>query len=298
TVEVGNVGGAPLVIQDFRKTCNCGNIEAEENGAFSAVSEIQVPPGSRRLLRMRFVVDGPPGGAVRQRLGFRSNDPNHPVAEVEFLVERVVAKPTAWPEMVAFDRVLVGTPVTQITEIRDRADLPRAVKGTEATDPAITVERLRPKGDEAETENGRVVMRLAVTIDTSRPREVNGLIRITMPDEGRAPLSIPVSGRVEAPVTCLPPEVFLPRKTAAGPVYAAVVKMRSFAGRIEEVAVQALPPGVSVETTLLGMEAQLRIALQPGEFPAQGDVSQREVRLQVRVETRVHEVVIPVVQVP
>ncbi|HMP03000.1 MAG TPA: hypothetical protein PKD86_03990 [Gemmatales bacterium] len=298
-VELRNEGTAPLEVGPFYKTCSCGAVEEEANGVFAPVERVTVPPGGSRRLRMKLAVDGHAGQAMRQRLSFATNDPKQPQAAVDFLVERILGTVAVSPERVLFGRVLVGTPLTQTIDVYDPMEFPRSLDKLDVTHSAIQVRRDETPPPEEASKAGRWVMRLVVTVDTSRPQAVSGTIRISVPGQGKFPLEIPVAGDVVAAVTSLPRDVILPRRTSAGMLYQLTVRLSTFAGMIESLEVTSAPPGVKVELpTAISPEAVVAITLDPAAFPTQAPEPERTIRMAVRVDGVVHEVLIPVLHVP
>ncbi len=252
--ELENHGGQVLELGSFRKTCSCGPIEVEENGVYRPAIAAEVPPGSKRRVRMAMAVAGEVGQQSRQRLEFVTNDPQQPVAAVEFVVDRILAAPSAIPPSIALGRVLLGTKTVQIVEIRDPATIEREIVSIEFT-PSGRVSVFREDPTIAEREHrtaaGRLVTRLRLVVDTSVPGTVDATIRVNVAGQGRRGLQIGITGFVEPPITSIPRDVVLPKRGSSGKVYATAVRLQPFTGRIERVEVRSLPAGVAVELPVI-----------------------------------------------
>lgn len=301
-IQVRNQGGEPLELRGFRKSCACGPVEVEENGIFMSAVSAFVPAGGQRRLRMRLAVNGLVGGKDRQRLQFETNDPKRPVAAVDLVVDKVLGTANALPSGIAFERVLVGTVLKREVAIRDPAVTPRRPSvivfdglGT------VRIDQQTPTAEEAAErhELGTLVMRLVVTVDTSQAGRVDGFVRVTMEGEGRRQLEVGVAGDVVSAVTCVPADLFLPRPSAQGKIYSAKVRLRPFAGAIDEVKLNTVPPGIAVALpATLTAEPELVVTLDPKTFPAKAGEAERTVRLQVRVQGATHDVSLPVFTLP
>jgi hypothetical protein len=301
-VQVENHGGEPLELRGFWKSCACGPVEVEENGVFRSAASAVIPAGGYRRLRMRWAVNGLVGGKDRQRLQFQSNDPKRPVTAVDFVVDKVLGTANALPSGIAFDRVLVGAVVKREVAIRDPAVIPRRPAAVVFDGlGTVTIEQQAPTVEEASERHdlGTLVTRLVVTVDTSRAGRVDGMVRVTMEGEGQRQLEIGVAGDVVSAVTCVPGDLVLPRPSAQGKIYSAKVRLRPFAGAIDEVKLDYVPPGIAVVLPItLTAEPELVVTLDPKAFPAKAKEAQRTVRLQVRVQGAMHEVNLPVLTLP
>ncbi len=296
---VANQGEGPLEVQQFRKTCNCGQVEVEEGGTFYPADRVMVPAGQSRRLRMRLAVVGHAGGQSRQRLEFATNDPKQPQVAVEFLVERVLGTVSATPDRWTFGKVLQGTPLSATFEVRDPAEFPRKVDKIEASHPQISVTRSEVAGDLKRSAAGVPILRLEVSVDTTKTGPIDGAVLVRVPDEGRQPLQIVVEGWVVPAVRPLPGELFLPRRTTNGKLYTVEVYLETFAGKIEEITIKSTPAGVTVRLPeSLEGAATLTVTLDPDSFATTAAEADRTVRLAARVADVWHELAIPLTHVP
>lgn len=159
-----NTGDRSLVIDQISTSCSCAGLEVEQNGRPARLTELTLPPGERVGLTFRLAVGVSPGEAQRVAIGFRTNDPRHPAAQVIATVLRVVGRPSAVPAELAFGSVPLGRTAVETFGIRANAVLGLRVVRVASSRPERLTATLRPADADAVA---RVDVTLATTTQAS-----------------------------------------------------------------------------------------------------------------------------------
>jgi hypothetical protein len=250
--RIANAGGGQLVIDDIRTNCSCSGLEREENGRYVPIHGLRLQPGAGMDVVLRVSVRGVPVGAeLSNILEFRTNDPTRPRARIAAVVRRVSGGVQLYPEALAVGTHLVGTKVQRLVEIRDHVTTPRRIKGLRSTRPEqVTARLLPPDGRAADSgllRLGSLVALIEVTAVTTRPGEINAVIEIEVEGRDGKPDTLPVMGRVVAPIEMAPARLLLPRRSSRGPIYHAVCAFQSMTNSPLEVQAEDIPPGFVIE---------------------------------------------------
>ncbi len=285
---IANRGSAELIIDRIETNCSCTGMERREGGRFVRLDSLKIKGGEEARVVMRVSVRGvPPGTAMHNSVGFRTNDPQHREGRIEAIVRRVRAGVYATPQSVAFQTVPVGTQVCQILDVRDTDIQPRSIVRVSSTDPDRVTVRLLPVAmgpQQPDRDHGTVIGQLRVVVNTDTPGSVSAAIQIHLAGEARQPDEIRVLGTVVAPIEISPSSLFLPRQSADGPVYSATCLCRSTNGEPVALEVVAVPPDLTVE--LVGQDEApmrlFRVTWNPDRCAASAGPQRRLVRFKAR----------------
>lgn len=252
---IANRGRADLVISEIRTSasCSCAGLERLDNGQYVRIEALTIPPGAHADLVLRFAVRGAPiGGPLRNVLELQTNDPKHPVARIEFIVDYVSGGFHLSPGAHVFGIVPRGAKVQQVVEVRDKATSPRTIERISSTDRRIQVEllpieKLANADSTTRTKiEGPVIGRFRVTVQTDVPGRVDANVEIHPSGLPRKPDLFPVTGQVASDIEIGPSMVILPRQSSKGPLYNATCICRSTSGKPLSLSVETIPAGVSV----------------------------------------------------
>ncbi len=277
---IANRGRGELVVDQIRTNCSCTGMERELEGQYVRVESLRLRAGEQVHLVMRVSVRGVPvGAAMLNVVEFRTNDPSHPSGRIEAVVRCVFGGISCNPPSVVFGTVPVGTRIQQVVEVRDTAVTPRAIERVSVTRPERVLARLvpaaeQPRGTESQENNGTLVGRVEVTVETGSPGEVDDFVRIHIAGREKNPDELVVIGRVTAPVEISPSLLVLPRASSGGPVYSGKCICRSTQGKPLTLSVDSVPPGLTADILAEGAEGVrvVRVTWDPhrGKPPVDG----------------------------
>ncbi len=249
--KIANRGGRELVIDNIRTNCSCTGIEREQEGHYLRFESLRLKPGEEEYLVMRISVRGVPAGAQMVNvIEFATNDPTEPTGRIEALVRYVYRGVTCDPPRIIFGTVPSGYKVKQIIDVRDTAVPPRVIQQLNSSQPNRLCARLIPfdgslnKGQARE--DGTVIGRMEVTVNTGNPGDLDASIDIHVSGERKRPTPLPVIGRIVPPIEMTPSLVILPRKSGAGLLYEGESVFRTTNGKALKLAVDHVPPNLSV----------------------------------------------------
>jgi hypothetical protein len=255
-VLIENRGTAQLLIEDVQTSCSCAGLEVHDGKRFVRVRSLTVPARGQTKCQVRVLVQGSAGGKQVSTITFRTNDPASPVANVDACVSNVKAGVSSIPTVVLFGRLSPGASSSQEIDIYDRALESRRIERVSASSPQRFEVELLPlsrdaalAGDEL---HGTLIGRVRVTPLTEVPGSLNGDIHVHLAGHSKVPTAIPVAGEVVGPIKAIPSTVYLPRMSAAGPTYAATVRLRSTDSR-------------PFRVRLAGQQEALDISVRAGE---------------------------------
>ncbi len=249
-VLFANRGNEILRVDRFRVNCACTGFEREKDGKFTQVRSLQLAPGEETELTLRVSVRGAAGGAMRNLISFRTNQPALPEATVEAVVREVLGGISASPLAAHFGTVRLGSEPRQVIEIRDAGIRPRSLVKAAGSDPQRFTVRVLPrepvKGQSETVKLGSVVLaRIEVVLHTDDPGPIQGTATVHLDDQRS--YDIPVQARVEKSVRAVPPALVLPRASEAGPVYFGECVLKSLAGNPFMLAIESAAPDLSVQ---------------------------------------------------
>lgn len=202
---IANRGGRELIIDGIRTNCSCTGMEREHEGKYLRVESLRIRAGDQAELVTRASVGGVPIGAeIRNVVEFQTNDPAHPHGRIDALVRRVSGGVFTVPESVIAGTMVVGSEVRHVVEVRDTALSPRVIEEVGSTAHDEVSVRLLPDAGRrrkgVQHPEGTVIGRLEVAVATENPGPVQAAITISLRGETRPPHTVPVVGRVAAPI--------------------------------------------------------------------------------------------------
>ncbi len=283
---VTNRGRGELVLDEFFTSCSCAGVEREADGRFWRVESVLVPPGEQVELVVRVGVGVPSGGRQRVQVVFSSNDPTQPAGKIEVIVPHVKGGAFAVPTAALFGDVRVGSPARQVIDLYDNRQAGRRVEQVRSLQPERFEARLLPLDPQGSApthdRGGRLIARLEVIGQTSRPGPLNGRVEVSLAGEARQPDLIPVVAEVVRDVECRPSTLVLPRRAGERFVFSGRVLLRHRDGRAIRVEVEDVPPGMSAQvrpSTDGGDQCWLEVERTRAQPAVSGE---KRIRLRVR----------------
>ncbi len=244
---ITNRGRALLVIENIRSNCACTGMEVQTAGRYSRIDSLRVKPGDHADVAMRVTVSGVrTGQEMVNVVQFDTNDPSQPRCRIEAVVTRVTGGVVTEPQSVVFGAVPIGAKVNEVINLRDPASIPRKIVRIASSADRISARLLGAEdqipefGDE---QNGALVGRLQVSVNTDTPGEVNGTIHLYVEGRPDKPDALTVLGKVVRAFEITPNSVVLPRATNAGPAYIARCVCRCATGESFTLTLDAVPKG-------------------------------------------------------
>lgn len=248
---ITNHGRGELRIDKFITSCSCAGVEQEADGQFRRLESVLVPPGGQVELVVRVSVGVEPGETQRVQVAFSSNDPAQPTGRIEVIIPYVKGGIYALPSAVLFGEVRVGSVARRVIDLYDNRQVGRRIEKVRSLQPERFEARLlpvEPRGPgQVHDIGGRLIARLEVIGQTSRPGPLNGRIEVSLAGEERQPDVIPVFGEVVRDVECRPSTLILPRRAGEHLLFSGQVLVRHRDGRAIRVEVENAPPGISVK---------------------------------------------------
>ena len=250
--SVANRGGSELVLNEFRSGCTCESIEVKRGDSFVRVGEVRLKPNESAYMRLVMSISERARKSMSSPIYFRTNVPDRPEARLVVDVPVILAGLSAVPRSVTFGEVAVGSDSPHLVQLFDARTVRRRISEVRSSDPERVRAKLLPlkAGVAGLDEAGRGVLvgMLEVTVDTASPGRVSCDVTVYFEEPDVPPETIPVAGRVVAPVEVYPPILHLPRSTSNGFVYSGSCLCRntSTSGDMALKVTQS-PKGVSVK---------------------------------------------------
>jgi len=250
-VRVRNNGRADLVIDHLRTTCSCATVGREEGGKFLRVDSLRLASGQEAELAVRVGVSVRPGTAQAVSVQFESNDPAHRRWAIRVLVPRVRGGGYAEPFAVVFGELRVGEASKRLIDIYDNGTPGRRIGRATFTNGDRCVARVIPVEDRAaprlHATAGSLIGRVEVVAHSAKPGPLNGLVEVSLADENRPPLRIPVVGAVVGSVRCAPASIVFPRCVGGNFSDSADLLLSHADGKPIRVDIVSLPPGFRMQ---------------------------------------------------
>jgi hypothetical protein len=288
--RVANRGGAELIIDRVRSSCVCSGLEREVDGRWVGVETLRIEPGVEMELAIRISLRGRIGEPIRVSVGFQTNDPERPEANIIVHVSRLKGGVYTRPGGVSFGQVLLGRPATEILEVWDSARQPRVLRAATSSRPDRISVRILDDGPVRQSEAGSCIARIEVQANTALPGPLDASVILHTDDPNRAPDEVTVTGRVADLATVTPSLVVMPRASATGSVYSANCLVQSMTGRPMVVSVDEVSPGftATVEPSSTSPNSVLvRVECISPKSAAESPSGRHRVRLSVRIGTDV-----------
>ncbi len=250
---ISNRGASELVIDQIQSNCSCSGMEEPRGGRYDHIESLRLKPGEKANLVMRISVRGVPAlGQMVNLVQFHTNDPSQPVGQIEAVVGPVSRGVSTNPGLINFGTVPLGTRIRSVLDVWDTATPPRVIERVTSTKPDRITVRLLPVPHQSQVvptdpEDGALIGRLEVIVDTTRAAEFNDGIQIHTAGRTREPDKVPLVGRVIAAVELSPALIVLPRASSNGPLYEATCVCRSTNGERLAVSVESPSPGLVVQ---------------------------------------------------
>lgn len=299
---VGNHGGRPLVLENFKTSCSCAGVEREENGKFAGIRSVEVPPGETVQLAVRISVAAPYGQPQLVRVFFEANDPTQRANTVEFQIPLVRGGVLCLPTVAMFGVVPTGGETTRTIDLYDAHVKGRTVGAVRSRQPDRFDARFVPlaPGEIAPLQPnvGALIGRLEVTARTDRSGPLDGDVEIAVSGEDRRPDVLPVVGEVVGEFDCRPRQLYLPRSVGTGYSFTGEVFLAAEDGKSIQVTVGRLPPYLSATVRPQPGRADQAVLVVTYDLAAAARASAPKatsLRLTVAIDRRESEVEIPIV---
>ena len=246
--RVTNAGGGQLVLDTFRTDCSCEGVDVEVRGEFYQLTALKLAPGEAATIRYRTVVRSPANQPFQSVVRCRSNDPAAPEVALVVTIPFVIGGLSADPPQLTLGVLKRGQSATGRVDLYDTAVPPRAVTAVASDDPGRVTAEFRPAEGTPEVlpDGRRRVGAIHFAVATGQLGEFSTQVRYASAGATVTPDPVRVAGRVAAPVEATPRELFFPRASAAGPVYAADCLIRSETGERFDLEPAAGTPGLRV----------------------------------------------------
>jgi hypothetical protein len=285
-VLISNVGGAPLEIKNVRTSCSCSGLEQSVNDRFEPVSELNIAPNTTARLRARLAARGLPGGVVSTTILFNTNDPMHPIGQLELYVSRIRGIQST-PTAVMFGLLAVGEKSKRTFTLTDVSGMPFSVTALSSSNPSQFTASLLASDH---TQLGLPVREatLEVVPATTAVGDFLEQIRVQITSSAcTKTVEVPVSARVSDPVQILPAVISLPRYSEPAPLYFTTCVCRAVWGQNLTVEPAEIPEGLSVVMSNSGETAPtriLRVSWQPTDSEA--PVGPKTIKLNAVIDGR------------
>lgn len=248
---IGNRGRSELQLEKFFTSCSCAGVEREADGQFQRLESVLVPPGGQIELVARVSVGVQPGESQLVQVGFSSNDPTQPAGRIEVRIPHVKGGAYAVPKAIQFGEIRVGSAARQVIDLYDNRQTGRKIEKIRSLQPDRFEARLLPLDPQEPAQvhemGGKLIARLEVIGESSRPGSLNGRIEVSLAGEERRPDFIPVFGEVVQDVECRPSMLILPRRSGERLLFSGPMLLRHRDGRAIRLQVENSPQGISVK---------------------------------------------------
>lgn len=268
--EISNTGSLPLVIENVSTNCSCTGLEEEEDGVFTRVSRLVIPPKSTVPLVIRVSVRGFPIGSTGiTSVFFETNDPNAPNVEIQAIVNEVKGGVYVLPDSVVFGTVVAGSEESKIVQVFDDSVTPRVLDSVLVSGSPYVRAELRPPHTEVSApirKDRKHIADIVVSVKSDNPADLESLIAISLKGEHRKPDSIRVIGRVQPDLDVFPSAIRLPLRSTSGDIYDIECICRSPSSRDFELTLEASSPLIVVERlgdSMKGSEHRIRVVADP-----------------------------------
>lgn len=248
---VANRARGELLLDTFSTSCSCAGVEREAEGKFHRVETVSVPPRGQIELVVRVSVGLEPGQRQTVQVAFSSNDPAQPAGMIEVFVPRVKGGAYAVPRAVLFGAIRLGGAARQVIDLYDNRHAGRRIEKIRSFQPERFEARLLPLDPNAPAQfhdsGGRLIARIEVVGQTTRPGSLEGRIEVSLAGEDRVPDVIQVFGEVVHAVECRPATLILPRRAGERLLFSGQVLLRHRDGHSITVEVEHSPPGITAK---------------------------------------------------
>lgn len=266
--EIGNAGKSTLEVKSDSRSCSCSGLEQVVGpGRLIRVERLEVAPGDKTQVVVRFAVTSPPGAVHNIPILLVTNDPRSPERTVVLRVSRVHGGLIFVPSELALGTVDIGTTIQKEVDVYEPAVAQRAIRAPVASNDAydVTFHPVTVSGDStANPREPRLIGKLRVTFKTDKPRSLNGQISLPLEEPVLAPISLRILGTVAAPFEASPSALALPLRSSRGDIWAATLDVRSRAGSPFSLTVLECPKGYSCSPPVATAKGQtMEVRLDP-----------------------------------
>src|SRR5947209_3721607 len=246
--DVQNTGDQPLIITRVETPCACQSVFVAETSR--AAVDLSVEPGNSVRLGIDFVVGGNLNEVSKLQLKFHTNDPDRPVSilniaftpssSIYVIPSGIVhqqAKPDELPQFKVDVYADGRSPL--VTSAPIQTDLPED----------YSVQFLASPGAQEKLGNSGAVKIGCLVINSLKPIGSVGerSVTLTLIQNGKAILSLPISVSVSKEYIVLPSAITLPRRTSEGYLYEAMVMCKRTDNKPFEIEVSQIGQGLDVQ---------------------------------------------------